>query len=100
MSSMRARDLTDAAVPAEAPQGQPASLQLDGVTKRYGDVLALKDAWLKIAPGEFITLLGPSGCGKTTLLNLIAGFIEADGGEIFLDGKLITRVPTWEREIG
>jgi spermidine/putrescine ABC transporter ATP-binding subunit len=100
MSSMRARDLTDTPAPAEALQGQPASLQLDGVTKRYGDVAALKDAWLKIAPGEFITLLGPSGCGKTTLLNLIAGFIEADGGEIFLDGKLITRVPTWEREIG
>jgi putative spermidine/putrescine transport system ATP-binding protein/spermidine/putrescine transport system ATP-binding protein len=98
MSSMRAREQ---AIPrAEASDAQPASLRLDGVSKRYGEVLALKDASLKIAPGEFVTLLGPSGCGKTTLLNLIAGFIDADGGEIFLDGRLITRVPTWEREIG
>jgi putative spermidine/putrescine transport system ATP-binding protein/spermidine/putrescine transport system ATP-binding protein len=86
--------------PAAEPERRPASLQLDGVTKRYGEVIALKDAALRIAPGEFVTLLGPSGCGKTTLLNLIAGFIEPDAGEIFLDGKLITRVPTWEREIG
>jgi putative spermidine/putrescine transport system ATP-binding protein/spermidine/putrescine transport system ATP-binding protein len=95
---MRARE--EAIPPAEAPRGNPASLQLDGVTKRYGDVLALDGASLKIAPGEFVTLLGPSGCGKTTLLNLIAGFIDTDGGEIFLDGRPITHVPTWDREIG
>ena len=44
--------------------------------------------------GEFMTLLGPSGCGKTTLLNLIAGFLDADRGEIFIDGALVTDVPT------
>jgi spermidine/putrescine ABC transporter ATP-binding subunit len=102
MSSLRAeRDEGHAAAPADGKGvTHPASLRLDGVSKRYGETVALKDASLKIEPGEFITLLGPSGCGKTTLLNLIAGFIEADSGDIFLDGRLITRVPTWEREIG
>ncbi|MEO9337506.1 ABC transporter ATP-binding protein [Mesorhizobium sp. SB112] len=77
-----------------------AAVQLDGVTKRFGDSTALHEAWLKIAPGEFMTLLGPSGCGKTTLLNLVAGFLESDGGEIFIDGALVTETPAHKREIG
>jgi putative spermidine/putrescine transport system ATP-binding protein/spermidine/putrescine transport system ATP-binding protein len=55
---------------------------------------------LKIKPSEFMTLLGPSGCGKTTLLNLVAGFLEADNGEIFIDGELVTATPAHQREIG
>jgi putative spermidine/putrescine transport system ATP-binding protein/spermidine/putrescine transport system ATP-binding protein len=47
-----------------------------------------------------MTLLGPSGCGKTTLLNLVAGFLEADNGEIFIDGDLVTETPAHMREIG
>jgi putative spermidine/putrescine transport system ATP-binding protein len=101
MSSMRASEKRTGEPGVEGgPSPVPASLQLDGVSKHYSEVTAVKDASLRIAPGEFVTLLGPSGCGKTTLLNLIAGFIDADGGEIFLDGRPITRVPTWEREIG
>ena len=102
MSSPRVeRDQSHGPAPAAGRHvTHPASLRLDGVSKRFGETKALKDAWLTIAPGEFITLLGPSGCGKTTLLNLVAGFTEADGGEIFLDGMPITHVPTWEREIG
>ncbi|KYK47765.1 Fe3+/spermidine/putrescine ABC transporter ATP-binding protein [Bradyrhizobium liaoningense] len=80
-------------------QGQPA-VQLDGVTKRYGDSVALHEAWLRIQPSEFMTLLGPSGCGKTTLLNLVAGFLEADSGEIFIEGALVTETPAHQREIG
>src|SRR6516225_5629717 len=77
-----------------------AAVQLDGVTKRFGASTALHEAWLKIAHGEFMTLLGPSGCGKTTLLNLIAGFLQADGGEIFIEGALVTETPAHMREIG
>ncbi|MBS7789763.1 ABC transporter ATP-binding protein [Roseococcus sp. SDR] len=76
------------------------ALRLEGVTKRFGAVTALHEAWLKVQDGEFITLLGPSGCGKTTLLNLIAGFLEADAGEIFIGGKLVTTLPVWERDLG
>lgn len=80
--------------------GERMAVQLDGVTKRFGDSMALHEAWLKIPPGEFMTLLGPSGCGKTTLLNLVAGFLESDGGEIFIDGTLVTETPAHRREIG
>jgi putative spermidine/putrescine transport system ATP-binding protein/spermidine/putrescine transport system ATP-binding protein len=76
------------------------AVQLDGVTKRFGDATALHEAWLKVAPSEFMTLLGPSGCGKTTLLNLVAGFLEADGGKIFIEGALVTGTPAHLREIG
>jgi spermidine/putrescine ABC transporter ATP-binding subunit len=102
MSSLRANrdESRDAAPEGSGEAARPASLRLEGVSKRFGDTVALDNAWLRIAPGEFVTLLGPSGCGKTTLLNLVAGFIEADSGEIFLDGRPITHVPTWERGIG
>jgi len=76
------------------------ALRMDGVTKRFGTVTALHEAWLNVQDGEFVTLLGPSGCGKTTLLNLIAGFLEADAGEIFIGGKLVTALPVWERDLG
>src|SRR4051794_5443049 len=77
-----------------------AAVQLDGVTKRYGSLTSLHEAWLKVVPGEFLTLLGPSGCGKTTLLNLIAGFLEPDAGEIFIAGARVTATPVWDRDIG
>ena len=76
------------------------AVQLDGVSKRFGTSVALNDAWLKIGRGEFMTLLGPSGCGKTTLLNLVAGFLLPDEGEIFIDGVLVTDVPTFARRTG
>ncbi|MCK9916013.1 ABC transporter ATP-binding protein [Microbacteriaceae bacterium K1510] len=76
------------------------SVRLDGVSKNYGYVRVLHDVWLSVAKGEFLTLLGPSGCGKSTILNLIAGFIECSGGEIFIDGEVVTTKPTYQREIG
>lgn len=82
------------------PHKSRVALQLDGVLKRFGDAVALHKISLRIQEGEFITLLGPSGCGKTTLLNLMAGFAEADGGEIFIDGELVTEIPPYQREIG
>jgi spermidine/putrescine ABC transporter ATP-binding subunit len=83
---------------AEAPKD--IAVRLDGVSKRFGTSVALDEAWLTIGRGEFMTLLGPSGCGKTTLLNLVAGFLAPDQGEIFIDGALVTDVPTFERNTG
>jgi spermidine/putrescine ABC transporter ATP-binding subunit len=89
-----------ATVQSEAGDPIRPTVQLDGVTRRFGTTTALHAAWLKVAPGEFMTLLGPSGCGKTTLLNLVAGFLEANDGEIFIDGVLVTATPAHKREIG
>jgi putative spermidine/putrescine transport system ATP-binding protein/spermidine/putrescine transport system ATP-binding protein len=77
-----------------------ATVQLDGVTKRFGAVVAVADTWLKVRRGEFLTLLGPSGCGKTTLLNLIAGFLDPDAGELFIGGQRVTDTPPHQRSIG
>jgi spermidine/putrescine ABC transporter ATP-binding subunit len=96
---MRTDQVTTDTQSAAGEKIRPA-VQLDGVTKRFGDSVALHEAWLKIRPSEFMTLLGPSGCGKTTLLNLVAGFLEADNGEIFIDGDLVTETPAHRREIG
>jgi putative spermidine/putrescine transport system ATP-binding protein/spermidine/putrescine transport system ATP-binding protein len=71
-----------------------------GVTKRFGDSVALNKVSLAVRRGEFMTLLGPSGCGKTTLLNLAAGFFSPDGGDIRIDGVQVNDVPTYRREIG
>jgi putative spermidine/putrescine transport system ATP-binding protein/spermidine/putrescine transport system ATP-binding protein len=77
-----------------------AAVRLDGVTKRFGEVTAVRDTSLEVRQGEFLTLLGPSGCGKTTLLNLIAGFLDPDEGEVFIGGERVTDVPTFQRDIG
>jgi spermidine/putrescine ABC transporter ATP-binding subunit len=68
------------------------------ITRRVAT--ALDDVSLLVRRGELITLLGPSGCGKTTLLNLVAGFLIPDHGEIAIDGERVTDVPTYRREIG
>jgi spermidine/putrescine ABC transporter ATP-binding subunit len=70
------------------------------VIKRFGDVVALHELSLPVRRGELMTLLGPSGCGKTTVLNLVAGFFSADGGEILIGGERVNDVPTYRREIG
>ncbi|GJD59228.1 ABC transporter ATP-binding protein [Methylobacterium dankookense] len=98
----KAVDLSPPAnLPGTAPSPRPApAVRLDGVVKRFGTVTALEETWLQVEQGEFLTLLGPSGCGKTTLLNLMAGFLEADAGEIFIGGDLVTATPPYERQIG
>jgi ABC-type Fe3+/spermidine/putrescine transport system ATPase subunit len=75
-------------------------LRLDGLTKRFGDRMALGDATFSVARGEYVAVLGPSGSGKTTLLRAIAGFEALDAGRIFLSGRDITTTPAHERGIG
>jgi ABC-type Fe3+/spermidine/putrescine transport system ATPase subunit len=99
-------------IPAERPPSAPAAttatragdediaVRFDGVTKRFGEITAIDDVSLLVRRGELMTLLGPSGCGKTTLLSLVAGFLIPDRGEIAIDGRGVTDLPTHRREIG
>jgi putative spermidine/putrescine transport system ATP-binding protein len=75
-------------------------VHLDGLTRRYGSVVALNGLDLTIRAGELIALLGPSGCGKTTSLRLLAGLEDADAGRITVGGKDITRLPASKRDMG
>ena len=73
------------------------SVQLEGVTKRFGDFPAVRALSLDITAGEFFTLLGPSGCGKTTTLRMVAGFEEPTEGRIRIDGVDVEGVPPFKR---
>ncbi len=75
-------------------------VELIGVTKHYGDTLAVDGVDLQVAKGEFFSLLGPSGCGKTTMLRMIAGFVRPTAGEIVIDGEVMTKLPPERRGIG
>jgi spermidine/putrescine transport system ATP-binding protein len=76
--------------------GRP-SVELERVTKRFGDVTAVRSIDLTIAEGEFFTLLGPSGCGKTTTLRMVAGFEEPTEGRVLIDGVDVDGVPPFKR---
>src|SRR3954470_23789679 len=75
-------------------------LALRGLTKTYGSATARAGVDLDVRAGEFVTFLGPSGSGKTTTLNLVAGFLEPDAGEILLNGAPISRLPPHRRNVG
>ncbi len=76
-----------------------AAISLEGVSKRFGSVVAVREASFDIREGEFFSLLGPSGCGKTTTLRMIAGFEEPDEGRILLRGDDVSHVPPNQREV-
>ncbi|GAA5212547.1 ABC transporter ATP-binding protein [Microbacterium kyungheense] len=92
-----------AAIPADqVPPGGDAArgaVLLSGITKHYGDQLAVDDLSLTIQPGEFISLLGPSGCGKTTTLRMIAGFEQPDAGDIRISGQSVLGEPPYRRNV-
>src|SRR6266849_3187808 len=67
-----------------------ASVELRGLTKRFGSLAVVDDVSLRIDHGQLVCLLGPSGCGKTTTLRLIAGFLEPTGGEIHVGDRLVS----------
>jgi putative spermidine/putrescine transport system ATP-binding protein len=75
-------------------------LQLENLSKHYGDFTAVEKLNLTVEKGEFVSLLGPSGCGKTTTLQMIAGFIEASAGRVLLDGRDITHEKPNRRGLG
>ncbi|HEY8304925.1 MAG TPA: ABC transporter ATP-binding protein [Solirubrobacteraceae bacterium] len=75
-------------------------LEIQALSKRYGDTLALDRVDLTVAEGELVTLLGPSGSGKTTLLKVIAGFEAPSAGEVRLKGRDISRLPPARRGVG
>jgi len=77
-----------------------ARLEIDGITKRFGEVYAVRDVTLDIADGELVVLLGPSGCGKTTTLRVVAGFAQPTLGSVRLAERDITRLPPWKRNAG
>jgi putative spermidine/putrescine transport system ATP-binding protein len=77
-----------------------ARLEIDRITKRYGEVHAVRDVSLDVADGEFVVLLGPSGCGKTTTLRVIAGFAKPTSGAVRLGERDITYLPPWKRNAG
>jgi len=85
-----------------APWSDPtarAYVQIEHVTKSFGDFKAVDDVSLKIYQGEIFCLLGASGCGKTTLLRMLGGFETPSSGRILIDGEDMTGVPPYERPV-
>lgn len=88
--------------PAGQVMNEPlhAALQFREIRKSYGEVVALDNINLSIAPGEFMTLLGPSGSGKTTLLNIVAGMATPTSGSVLIGGCDVTNIGPRERNLG
>ena len=74
-------------------------IQFEGVTKRFGEVVAVDDVSLSVARGAFFSFLGPSGCGKTTSLRLIAGFEQPSAGDVLIGGASMVGVPPYRRPV-
>lgn len=74
-------------------------IELKNLIKTYGENTVLNNLSLNIKKNEFLTLLGPSGCGKTTTLKIIAGFENADGGEVIFDDEDISNLPPYKRKL-
>jgi spermidine/putrescine transport system ATP-binding protein len=88
--------------PQQAPErgaAKDVDIRLEGVTKRFDDVVAVDDLSLEIEQGSFFALLGPSGCGKTTTLRMIGGFEEPTDGTIYLGNRPVTGLPPYRRDV-
>ena len=93
----------DSPASTTGPSGPPVSgdpvITLENVVKRFGSYIAVEQADFAIDRGEFFSLLGPSGCGKTTTLRMIAGFELPTSGRILLEGRDVSRVPPYRRNV-
>jgi len=74
-------------------------IEFRGISKRFGDVLAVERADLAVTKGSFFSLLGPSGCGKTTSLRMIAGFEEPTEGDVLIQGRSMVGIPPYRRPV-
>ena len=90
---------TGSATDRAAPSSGRAAVQLQGVAKHFGDVVAVDNLDLEIRDGEFFSMLGPSGSGKTTTLRMIAGFELPTRGRILLHGEDVSQRPPFERDV-
>jgi spermidine/putrescine transport system ATP-binding protein len=85
-------------VPSQATDGE-VDIDLERITKRFGDVTAVDDLSLQIERGRFFAMLGPSGCGKTTTLRMIGGFEDPSEGRVRLGGQDVTDLPPYKRDV-
>jgi putative spermidine/putrescine transport system ATP-binding protein len=85
--------------PGALPSGPGPDIRLRGLTKRFGDVVAVDDLDLDVDRGEFFALLGPSGSGKTTCLRMVAGFERPSAGTVELAGRDVTNAAPFAREV-
>ena len=76
-----------------------ASVTLDRLTKRFGQIVAVNNVTLEVRDREFLVLVGPSGCGKSTTLRLIAGLEEVTDGNVFIGERLVNDVAPKDRDI-
>jgi thiamine transport system ATP-binding protein len=81
-------------------RNQQSGLELSGISKSFGDLLALSGVSFSVDRQEIVAVLGPSGCGKSTLLAVTAGLEIPDGGKIFWDGEILTHTPVYQRGFG
>jgi putative spermidine/putrescine transport system ATP-binding protein len=85
--------------PMTSPAAAAPAIRLEGVSKHYGDVVAVDGIDLDVIDGEFFSMLGPSGSGKTTTLRMIAGFEQPTAGRILLHGRDVTAIPPFDRDV-
>lgn len=93
--------MSETALHATQPVAKPAAsgvraLEVRHVSKRFGELEALRDISFTVDRGEVVALLGPSGCGKSTLLNMVADLEPYDSGDIFMGGKPLARYDQWQ----
>src|ERR1700759_4339612 len=97
---MRPRDHRAGVGVRPRPEGTPVSIEVRGVSKFFGDFVALDDVSLSLPNGQLTALLGPSGGGKSTLLRIVAGLEVPDAGQVEIEGIDATDLPAQKRNVG